>query len=334
MFCIHFVSMQCTKLLASRMHGGLLWLDKEYPIHVEDISLLTRLSEGGNVVSTTFQTGAKRAKKQSKDNIYARYGTEWGDRGAKLDIINKVNIRFACYLIACKTMRHFTKNEFNLDAILVAKICFWGEVLNQSPFFLNELFEACEDVYRQGTNFVFGYILMSLAMWKLRLLKQRELATIVEGQPITLYYDPWRALGDPNTKEINEIAFKDWYEQMLATIRSTKRIPKALLNEFLEKLWFRASHVHTYLRPRCVHPQTFNMRLHRFVLMAEVLHKEVGSWLGVAYKIIEGKYKYIFRALKQQEQGGDVVESSRKRPTDDEIQPMVLQMEEKMFKLR
>lgn len=129
-FGTQFIAMQCTKLLARRMHGGSLWLDKEYPIHVEDISRLTGLFAGGNIVSSTFQTGAKRAKKKSKDNIYAKYGTERGGRGAKLDIINKVDIRFVCYLIAGKTMNHFMKNECILDAILVEEYCFQGEVLN------------------------------------------------------------------------------------------------------------------------------------------------------------------------------------------------------------
>jgi len=147
--------MQCTKLLVSRMHGGSLWLDKEYPIHVEDISRLTRLVEGGNALSTVFQVGAKQGKKQSEDNIYATYGTERGRRGAKLDKINKDDIRFACYLFAGKTMRHFTKNKFTLDAISIVVHCCRGEVLNWLAYLLNELFEACEDAYRRGTGFVF-----------------------------------------------------------------------------------------------------------------------------------------------------------------------------------
>jgi len=140
---------------------------------------------------------------------------------------------------------------------------------------------------------------MLLAMWKWRPPKERELATIIEGQSLALLYDPWRASGDPNTKEINEIAFKDWYEQMLVTIRSTERIPKTLLDEFSEELWFGAKHAHTYLRPRCVHLETFKMRPQRFVLMTKVLHKEVGSWPGVACEITDRKCNYLSRALKQ-----------------------------------
>ena len=32
-----FTTLHCIKLLTSRMHEGSLWLDKEYPIHVDDI---------------------------------------------------------------------------------------------------------------------------------------------------------------------------------------------------------------------------------------------------------------------------------------------------------
>lgn len=130
MFGTQFATMQCTKLLVSRMHGGSLWLDKEYPVHVEDISHLTGLSKGWNAISTTFQTRVKRGKKNLEENIYARYGTEQGGRGAKLDRINKVDIKLYCSLIAGKTMHHFTKNECTLDAISMAEHCCKGEVLN------------------------------------------------------------------------------------------------------------------------------------------------------------------------------------------------------------
>lgn len=72
---------------------------------------------------------------------------------------------------------------------------------------------------------------------------------IVEGQLLALWYEPWRASGDPSSKEINQVAFKEWYEMMLITIKSTERIPKPLLDEFSEEIWFGASHGHTYLQP-------------------------------------------------------------------------------------
>lgn len=141
-------------------------------------------------MSTTFQLVTKRVKKQTEDNIYERYGTGRGGRGAKIDMIKKVDIIFYCYIIECKTMRYHMKKECMLDAILVAENCCQGEILNWSTFVLNELFEACEYVYRWETIFVFEYILMSLVMWKWSSPKEREMMTIVEGQLFALCYDP------------------------------------------------------------------------------------------------------------------------------------------------
>jgi len=64
-------------------------------------------------------------------------------------------------------------------------------------------------MYTRDTRFMFGYLWMSLVMWKWRPPKERKMAPILEGQPIVLWYDPWKASRDPITKEINEIAFRD-----------------------------------------------------------------------------------------------------------------------------
>lgn len=87
--------------------------------------------------------------------------------------------------------------------------CCKGEVLNYSAFVLNELFDAYEDIYKRSTNFIIGYILMMLAMWKWKPPKGRDMMQIRDDQPITLRYEPWRASGDLSSKEINEAAFSD-----------------------------------------------------------------------------------------------------------------------------
>lgn len=56
---------------------------------------------------------------------------------------------------------------------------------------------------------------------------------IRDDQPLALIYEPWRASGDPNNKEINEATFTEWYGLMLITVRMMERIPKQLLEEFL-----------------------------------------------------------------------------------------------------
>jgi hypothetical protein len=45
---------RCTKFLISRVHSIILWLDKRYPIHTEDIHHLARLSIKGEDVSEGF----------------------------------------------------------------------------------------------------------------------------------------------------------------------------------------------------------------------------------------------------------------------------------------
>lgn len=195
----------------------------------------------------------------------------------KLDKINKDNIRFACYLIVGKIMKHFMRNECTLDIISITDHCCQGEIINLLAFVLNELFEACECVYRRGTGFVFGYLVMALGMWKWRPPPERQMETIAEDQPIALKYEPWRASWDPITKEINGRAFKSWYAQMVDAIQSMERIPRTLLDEFSGELWFDSSHTHTYLRLRCVNPTTFKLRPQRFSLTEEALHREVES---------------------------------------------------------
>jgi hypothetical protein len=44
----------CMKFLISRVHDKILWLDKKYPIHAQDIQQLTGLSSEGEDVSKEF----------------------------------------------------------------------------------------------------------------------------------------------------------------------------------------------------------------------------------------------------------------------------------------
>jgi hypothetical protein len=66
---------RCTKFLISSVHNGCLWLDKAYPIHVEDIHKLTGLSMEGKDVSQGFQGSGKHDQKKGEINLYDKYGT-------------------------------------------------------------------------------------------------------------------------------------------------------------------------------------------------------------------------------------------------------------------
>lgn len=157
--------MQCTKLLISWMHGGLLWLNKEYPIHVVDLQRLTGLSVVGVTISTAFQT-ISNTRKTGNDNYYNKYNTQRGGKDVLIEPINTPNVKFGCYIIVEKLMRHFSRNECTMDTISVAENCVQGAQLNWCSFLLQELFEACKDVYKGATHFIYGYIVVTLAMWK------------------------------------------------------------------------------------------------------------------------------------------------------------------------
>jgi hypothetical protein len=45
---------RCTKFLISRVHNGDFWLDKAYPIHIEDIHNFISLSMEGKDVTQGF----------------------------------------------------------------------------------------------------------------------------------------------------------------------------------------------------------------------------------------------------------------------------------------
>ena len=121
---------------------------------------------------------------------------------------------------------------------------------------------------------------------------------IVEGQLLALWYEPWTVSWDLRMKELNEADFREWYDMILVAISSMQMIPKTLLDEFSGEVSFEALHGHTYLRPECIHPETFKMRPQKFILTEAALPIEMGSWPGVACEITNGKYKYMFETLK------------------------------------
>lgn len=155
-----------------------------------DIQRLTGLSAIGNTISTTFQTTFKQENKTGDDYYSHKYDTKRGGKGAHIDLINTLNIKFACYIIMGKIMHHFSKNECTLDIILAVEQCIKGSQLNWCAFLLHELFEACEDVYKRETYFIYGYLFIAQVVWNLCPLAGQELAPIMKYQPLALKYTP------------------------------------------------------------------------------------------------------------------------------------------------
>lgn len=102
-----------------------------------------------------------------------------------------------------EVVHHFSNNKCMVDTISVAEHCVEASQLNWCALLLQELFEACEDVYKWLTHFIYRYLLVALAMWKWFPPKGLGLATIIKYQYLILRYTPWRTLGDPSSKEIN-----------------------------------------------------------------------------------------------------------------------------------
>ena len=146
-------------------------------------------------------------------------------------------------------MTHYTKGECTLDTISATDYCMQGSQLNLCAFLLQELFEACEDKFKRATRFIYGYLIMALDMWKWCPPGKRPLSEIGEDQPVAFRYPSWRVSGDPNSKEINDEAFKDWYNMMLDVIQTHQRIPRVLLDEYFGHIWFGILHGNTWIRP-------------------------------------------------------------------------------------
>jgi hypothetical protein len=74
---------RCTRFLIRRVHDKRLWLDKRYPIHVEDIHHLTGLSLEGKDVSKAFQGSSKHDKNKGEISLYEKFHTQRGGHTTK-----------------------------------------------------------------------------------------------------------------------------------------------------------------------------------------------------------------------------------------------------------
>ena len=125
-------------------------------------------------------------------------------------------------------MRYYTKGECTLDTISVAEHCVQGAQLNWCSFFMNELFEDCEDNYKRATWFIYGYLIMALSMWKWTFPGIRVPVEIATRHPLEMKFVPWKVSRDPSTKEVNAEAFRVWYSQMVYVVMSQQRVPRSL----------------------------------------------------------------------------------------------------------
>jgi hypothetical protein len=116
-----------------------LWLDKAYPIHVEDIHKLTGLSMEGKDVTQGFQGSGKHDHKKGEISLYDKYGTRRGGHGALIDQINDEKVCCACYIIVGKVMKNYSRGECTFNTIAVVEFSKNGAPLNWCKYLLTEM---------------------------------------------------------------------------------------------------------------------------------------------------------------------------------------------------
>lgn len=87
-------------------------------------------------------------------------------------------------------MWNCTKGECTLYVIYVTETCVQGEPLKWCSYLLNELFEASEDAYKMVTHFIYGYLVVSIAMMKWCTLEGRDPTKVLDDESLTLAYAP------------------------------------------------------------------------------------------------------------------------------------------------
>ena len=99
---------------------------------------------------------------------------------------------------------------------------------------------------------------------------------------------------DPSNKQVNAEAFQAWYGMMTDVVTNQQRVPRHLLDEYNEQVWFGVIHRHTFLQPTCVSETTFHMAPLRFQLNDDTFHREVSAWPGVVKHVRDGITRYNF----------------------------------------
>jgi hypothetical protein len=124
------------KILINQVHTGALWLDKAYPIYVENIHKITSLSMEGHAVIDGFHGLWKHEYKREELSIYEIYGTKQGVRGMQIAPIKDEQVCMACYLIVGKILRNYTRNECTLGFIVVVELSNNATPLNWCDYLL------------------------------------------------------------------------------------------------------------------------------------------------------------------------------------------------------
>jgi len=89
--------------------------------------------------------------------------------------------------------------------------------------------KACEDAHDKGGYFLYGYLLVSFAMWKWQAPSGRALHAPLDRKAIAKSFDPWKTRSDAPNVAFNENAFGDWYNQLIAATQ-VMRVPQPFIS--------------------------------------------------------------------------------------------------------
>jgi hypothetical protein len=94
---------ECVKQLLTRVHKGILWMDRPVPINVYLIVEITGIPMDGEKTKQCLEDKTKA--KAISNEIKANYGAETGNIGIRINDINDPMTRFATKFLGCKLMR-------------------------------------------------------------------------------------------------------------------------------------------------------------------------------------------------------------------------------------
>lgn len=72
----------------------------------------------------------------------------------------------------------------------MAEACVLDESSNWCIYLLHVLFKACEDIYKRATYFIYRYLVISIAMVMSCIVEGRNMAEVLDGEPLVLAYAP------------------------------------------------------------------------------------------------------------------------------------------------
>jgi hypothetical protein len=252
-------------------------LDKLYPIHAQFIHHLTGFSFKGEDVLKGFQGPGKHGKKKGELSLYEKFNTKAG--GGHIVVIDPIlpeKFMSGLYIIASKVMRSYYKGECTLDELSATKFCANGAMLNWCSYLLEKLPVACEEEHEKGGTFTYGYLLLAFAMYKWNPPTGRASMLLDKGRMAKMF-EPWQSRSYSKKANFNITVFSKWYNGLIEATQRL-RILQALLNCIMRNISFSMNRHHTFLWPRHVSKEYFNLKMLSLYLDEEAFDKEVMSW--------------------------------------------------------